>query len=55
MIVFCGLGFFEEQVLEYMKSKNITIIEQNSEKADTISKKYKNFNVIKGDASSILV
>lgn len=55
MIVFCGLGFFEEQVLEYIKSENITIIEQNPKKADMISKKYKNFNVITGDASSILV
>ena len=55
MIVFCGLGFFEEQVLKYMGDKNITIIEQNPQKAATIAEQYKNFNVITGDASSILV
>lgn len=55
MIVFCGLGFFEEQVLEYLKEKNVVIIEQNPDKANTISQKYQNFKVITGDASSILV
>lgn len=54
MIIICGLGYFEEQLVSRIKDKNIVVIEQDKEKAKRVEEKYSNVDVIIGDASSIL-
>jgi hypothetical protein len=54
MIIFCGLGYFEEQLISRIKDKHIVVIEQDKEKAERVGKEYSNIDVVIGDASSIL-
>jgi hypothetical protein len=55
MIIICGVGFFEEQLIASITDREILVIEMDKEKADAVQSKYPNVKCIVGDASSILI
>ncbi len=56
MIVFCGIGYFEENLLKFLhKDKKLLIIDKDAQKIDNIKKTFPNITSIVGDASSLLI
>lgn len=56
MIVFCGVGFFEENLLEeIVKNWDVLVIEKDKNKIDKLNNIGKNMKIVEGDATSALV
>jgi len=56
MIVFCGVGFFEENLLaEIVKNWDVLVIEKNKNKIDKLKNSGMNMEIVEGDATSALV
>jgi hypothetical protein len=56
MIVFCGVGFFEENLLkEIIKHWEVTVIEKDKNKIDKLKNADKNIVLAEGDATSAVL
>jgi hypothetical protein len=55
MIIICGIGYFEEQLIANIKDREVIAIELDKEKAARIETQYPHVKTIIGDASSVLV
>lgn len=55
MIIICGIGYFEQQLIANIKDSEVVAIELDKEKATAIEKMYPHVRVIVGDGSSVLV
>ncbi|MBC7196847.1 MAG: TrkA family potassium uptake protein, partial [Deferribacterales bacterium] len=55
MIIICGIGYFEEQLIANIKDREVIAIELDKEKAAKIESQYPHVKTIVGDASSVLV
>ncbi|AEI14214.1 TrkA-C domain protein [Flexistipes sinusarabici DSM 4947] len=56
MIVFCGVGFFEENLLnEIIKHWEVTVIEKDKNKIDKLQSAGKNITLTEGDATSAVL
>ncbi|UOD34672.1 NAD-binding protein [Deferribacteraceae bacterium V6Fe1] len=54
MIIICGIGYFEEQLIANIKDREVIAIELDKEKAARIESQYPHVKAIIGDASSVL-
>jgi len=55
MIIICGIGYFEEQLIANIQDREVIAIELDKEKAARIEYQYPHVKTITGDASSVLV